>query len=298
MAEEQRRILRSAFRSNLGNFIEWNRERALAPLEDKKTCPHCYAEDCPQKCAKCKAVWYCNKECQVADWPKHKNICKIYQHVFSTVDSMRQSSVFEEFIILGSTEALAILLMLAGIDVQVIFCVSIDPDGSIKPFPVVLVGGRLYDITLPFIKQELPGVYTRNVQALPPASEVKANSRLGECLTDIQMRIMMAPWCISYNIDQNDRKHLVKYACRFIIGQHYIEADDKAKILQLYDKYGTIKSAMGETTAEFRKRMDALYRQHGSQLAVAMALGKYDRLILEELPLKQDTRQKVVWCRV
>ncbi|KAJ7804352.1 hypothetical protein B0H14DRAFT_2884433 [Mycena olivaceomarginata] len=29
-----------------------------------------------RQCGKCKSVWYCSKECQKADWPKHKEKCK------------------------------------------------------------------------------------------------------------------------------------------------------------------------------------------------------------------------------
>jgi len=28
-----------------------------------------------KKCSRCKAAFYCSKECQSTDWPKHKNIC-------------------------------------------------------------------------------------------------------------------------------------------------------------------------------------------------------------------------------
>ncbi len=295
MAEEYKRFMLSAFQSNLSHFVEYNRERAIAPMKDKKTCPHCQVEDCPQKCAKCKGVWYCNKECQISDWPKHKKICKIYQHVFSAVDRLRQSSVFQEFIFLGSSEAMAVILLMSGIEAEVIFCVSIDDDGDKKPIPQVLAGGRFYDITSPFLKHELPGLFSRNIQALPPAREVTANSLLGWAFTEFQMRT--SPWYIRHDIDQNDRNLLVKFACRFLIGQHYIEADDKNAILKLYGKYETIKGAMGETTAEFKQRLDEMHHLHDSHQAVALALGRYDRIILEGLPLKEDTCHKVVYCQ-
>jgi zinc finger MYND domain-containing protein 10 len=28
-----------------------------------------------KRCSKCKSVWYCSRECQVADWPVHKEAC-------------------------------------------------------------------------------------------------------------------------------------------------------------------------------------------------------------------------------
>ena len=29
-----------------------------------------------KRCSKCKSVWYCSRECQVGDWPQHKEKCK------------------------------------------------------------------------------------------------------------------------------------------------------------------------------------------------------------------------------
>ncbi len=291
--EEYRQMLRS--NTQLAPFIDHHRELALVALKNRKVCPHCEADDCPQKCAKCKGVWYCNKNCQVSDWPKHKKICKIFQHVYSTIDSMKQTLFVEEFRVFGSSEALAMLLMISGIEARVIFCLSVDTDGSVKPFTAVFAGGRIYDICLPFMKQELPGVFTKNIQALPPSSEVTRDSPLGDVILELSMRTTMNPWDLPRDIDPNDRIALVKYCCRFIIGQHYLEADDKGAILKLYDKYGAIKSAMGETSAEFKKRVDGYYRRWGRR--ASLALGKYDRLCLQELPLSSETCHKIVWCR-
>lgn len=27
------------------------------------------------KCSRCKLAWYCSRDCQVKDWPKHKQVC-------------------------------------------------------------------------------------------------------------------------------------------------------------------------------------------------------------------------------
>nr|XP_031838964.1 zinc finger MYND domain-containing protein 10 isoform X1 [Nomia melanderi] len=41
---------------------------------DIKDCFLCQ-EEAQKRCSKCKAAWYCGRECQVKDWPKHKVIC-------------------------------------------------------------------------------------------------------------------------------------------------------------------------------------------------------------------------------
>ena len=38
--------------------------------------PNCCKPESTQRCSKCKYVWYCGRECQVADWKSHKKMCK------------------------------------------------------------------------------------------------------------------------------------------------------------------------------------------------------------------------------
>lgn len=38
-------------------------------------CFNCGIENATKKCAKCKSVWFCSKECQVIGWKEHKKDC-------------------------------------------------------------------------------------------------------------------------------------------------------------------------------------------------------------------------------
>lgn len=92
-------ILDNAFASHNSEFIEFllrnsqNPQELLArfpfehiqPTSDLfkwcmdlaylRICAHCKRENCTNKCAKCKKVYYCDSKCQKADWQKHKQIC-------------------------------------------------------------------------------------------------------------------------------------------------------------------------------------------------------------------------------
>lgn len=43
--------------------------------EKKKHCANCRTDGARKSCSKCQKVVYCNRECQVSDWPYHKRIC-------------------------------------------------------------------------------------------------------------------------------------------------------------------------------------------------------------------------------
>lgn len=44
----------------------------------ERLCVVCDATGKVRHCARCKAVYYCSKECQVAHWPEHKAMCEQY----------------------------------------------------------------------------------------------------------------------------------------------------------------------------------------------------------------------------
>ena len=48
------------------------------------TCSVCYKED-TKTCAKCHKMFYCSKECQLKDWPKHKLFCKSAEDIENLV---------------------------------------------------------------------------------------------------------------------------------------------------------------------------------------------------------------------
>ena len=68
-------------------FIENTRQATLEMLDkafksweskcgEGDRCAHCKGTGKLKKCAKCSNAYYCNKECQKADWKRHKKVCR------------------------------------------------------------------------------------------------------------------------------------------------------------------------------------------------------------------------------
>ena len=64
-----------------GKLLETLDTGAARSLLDKKnpasedSCGNCRQADAKQRCSKCKKVRYCNRDCQAADWPRHRVRC-------------------------------------------------------------------------------------------------------------------------------------------------------------------------------------------------------------------------------
>lgn len=46
-----------------------------------------------KRCSKCKSVWYCSRECQVGDWPQHKEKCKRITKEFEEAQEKQKQNV-------------------------------------------------------------------------------------------------------------------------------------------------------------------------------------------------------------
>ncbi|XP_072309033.1 zinc finger MYND domain-containing protein 10 [Eucyclogobius newberryi] len=54
----------------------YNLEVMESLLPEKPKCGSC-GREATKRCSKCQGEWYCNRECQVKHWPKHKKSCQL-----------------------------------------------------------------------------------------------------------------------------------------------------------------------------------------------------------------------------
>ncbi|KAM9859162.1 zinc finger MYND domain-containing protein 10 [Aulostomus maculatus] len=50
-------------------------------LPEKPKCGFC-GKEATKRCSRCQGVWYCQRECQVKHWPKHKKACELMVNSF------------------------------------------------------------------------------------------------------------------------------------------------------------------------------------------------------------------------
>ncbi|CAB3229726.1 unnamed protein product [Arctia plantaginis] len=72
-SEESRNLAKKLLES-------YTSDTALALDSGGAKCAKC-GDKATKKCSRCKTEWYCGRECQVQQWPKHKEICDQFANV-------------------------------------------------------------------------------------------------------------------------------------------------------------------------------------------------------------------------
>lgn len=71
-----------------------------------QSCAHCTNKTAGAQCSKCRAVYYCNRTCQTADWKTHKKACKRLpadnEYPANTLDEIRKA--FHEYTVIDGCD--------------------------------------------------------------------------------------------------------------------------------------------------------------------------------------------------
>lgn len=65
-----------AIKEDMKRLAELYSNSTIEGLTDGFKCAKC-SKEAFKRCSKCKNVWYCSRECQVADWKEHKPKCAV-----------------------------------------------------------------------------------------------------------------------------------------------------------------------------------------------------------------------------
>ncbi|CAD8161362.1 unnamed protein product [Paramecium pentaurelia] len=74
--EEYFQINDPSIKEDIKRMAELYSNTVFEGIIDGFKCEKC-TKEATKRCSRCKQVWYCSKDCQVGDWPKHKLNCQI-----------------------------------------------------------------------------------------------------------------------------------------------------------------------------------------------------------------------------
>ena len=67
----------------------------VSPISTTFACSFCQAPAARSTCSKCAAIRYCSKECQAAQWPAHKEMCKVIKNM--RADTKREAAPLRRY---------------------------------------------------------------------------------------------------------------------------------------------------------------------------------------------------------
>ena len=139
----------------------------------REVCPPCGKENSRKKCGGCFSSFYCSQKCQAKDWPKHKKICQIFQHIVEVMKGMETESRARFINHFYAEQAMYLALKMAGIESEVSLCIVKPPDlpGDIGlPFRVCVAEGRILDVSFQFALPHPCEEYKDAMSKLPESS--------------------------------------------------------------------------------------------------------------------------------
>ncbi len=283
-------------------IVEWlshQQKMMKTALKLKLVCPVCEKENCKKKCAKCKSVYYCGKECQKEHWKlSHKNICKEFSHVVEIYPRMESSCA--EIFILHACEVLYSLLSMRNINAEVIRCMAritnLPIEGAICPcFGVVIADERILDPTIMVENNTFlrPGV-DREYAAFPDWDSAGA-----DILQSIEWSYLdhrkHLPTSIVFDktgIDPEDLQQCKFFEIWVMMEKYYHEVTDKETLIKLYTKE-KIQKLNGAMEVDFQKCMDIILKQCTSDGDIERTLSRRWIQLWRNLGISRETRKHV-----
>ncbi len=290
-------------RKDIPTYEEHHRELVRSAVNNKRKCSNCKSEGCHLKCTKCKVVAYCNRACQIADWPKHRVICREFDHVIRAVMGMDEKT--REYYIGNVHQMLYVALIAANVDAEITYTYTtfkrtlID---SLKPLSVVLAEGRIYDVSAHVPNELYPPSVRREYGPLPPDSVIAANPAFAQYMDRIKMQYAFDNpeqpcMCSAFEKNEGDLKKYRKVECRKMMGMHYIECEgDREAVIRMYGAE-KIKKLGGESVEEFRALLDGIIKSSKSEEEALSKLGREcQKWWLKENEIDVESqRKKYAW---